>query len=147
MFKYNLACQATVLLGRGCLNRSQGSCHETARSKTHHHCPSPTSSSRFWGDKRKGSKRTRQQLGELRKPCCRGRSRQMPAPGACISRVKHPFLFFPLLLPTVSEPVCLCMYLDPKSATSTSFPHTELPGLRWGSCLWVGKFTPLQACG
>lgn len=106
VFKYNLACQATVLLGGGCLNRNQGACHEAARSKTHHHCPSPASSSRLWGDKRGASKRRRQHLGGLRKPCCRGRSRQMPAPGACISRGKHPFLFF------------LCCYPPPASQSA-----------------------------
>lgn len=34
VFKYNLACQARVLLGWGCLNGNQGTCRETARSKT-----------------------------------------------------------------------------------------------------------------
>lgn len=68
--------------------KQQGQRHPLPR-----HCLSPVSSSRPWGDKRGASERRRQHLGEPRKPCCRGGSRQMPAPGACVSWGQHPFLF------------------------------------------------------
>ena len=100
-------------------------------------CSGSASSSRTWGNKRKASARRRQQLGEPRKPCCRGGSRLMPAPRARVSWAQQTFLFFLCCYPPPAS-----LYAAPKSSASRGFPRAELPGLPWGGCHLEGRLTP-----
>lgn len=71
----------------------------------------------------------------LRGAGCSWESGGSPAAGADASswglRFPRPtsLLVFPLLLPTTSEPFCLCVSVAPKSAASRVLPHAHLPGL------------------
>lgn len=149
MFKYNLACQARVLLSWGCLNGNRGVCHETARSKTPPPPPlfEPCFQLQALGRQERSLREEKAASGRAEEALLQGREQADASSWGLRFLRPTSLLVYPLLLPTTSEPVCPCTHAAPKSAACRGFPHAELPVLPWGGCHRGGRLTPFAGTG